>query len=146
MKKSDLIHGTKVLASINSEEWGDHEIIKYVHDEYDDYTLTGVVLDGPAKPGHVVVLWDDNDQDYELEEVDIKLLTLASERGNIEVEFKSYQKQIKEKMREAAKLVHEAGDLAKQAHARSLESMYDACRPLVSAMDDNGWRSSSWGC
>lgn len=146
MKKSDLTPGTAVLASVNDDEWGDNEIIEYRFDEYDDYTLTGVVVDKPAKDGHVIVLWDENDWDYEEEEVEIKLLTLASDRSEIEKEFKSVSKEIKEKMKEAARLVNEAGKLAKKAHAKSLESMYDASAPLVNAMDNNGWRSSSWGC
>jgi hypothetical protein len=146
MKKSDLTPGTAVLASVNDEEWGDSEVIKYVHNEYDDYTLTGVVVDKPASDGKVVVLWDENDWDYEEEEVEIKLLTLAEDRSAIEKEFKNLSKEIKEKMKEAARLVNEAGKLAKQAHAKSLESMWDATGPLINAMDNNGWRSSSWGC
>ena len=49
-------------------------------------------------------------------------------------------------MNEAAALVNEAGKLAKKAHVESLESMYSAVSPLVNAMDNNGWRSSSWSC
>lgn len=149
MKKSDLPPGTKVMASIDNHEYGDHKIIAFVFDgdEYDGaYTLTGVVLDKPAKEGHVFVSWDENYYDYTVEEVDIKLLSLESDLSNMEAEFKSYQTQIKAKIKEAVALIDEAGKLADKAHARSLESLYDITRPLINAMDRNGWRSSSWGC
>jgi len=146
MKKSDLKPGTAVLASVSDYEWGDREIINFVHNGYDDYTLTGVVVDKPAATGCVMVLWDENDFDYGEEVVEIKLLTLASDRSSIESEFKNFQVEIKEKLKEAAKLINEAGELADKAHAKSLESMHEATSPLVNAMDNNGWRSSSWGC
>ena len=134
------------MAGVNSEEYGDNEIVAYYHDEYGDYVLTGVVMDKPAGTGSVYVKFDDNDWDYDEEEVDCKLLVLESDLDQIEVEFKAVSEEIKKKMKEAAKLVNEAGKLAKKARAGSLESMYDAVGPLVSAMDNNGWRSSSWNC
>lgn len=155
MNKNDLKPGTKVIATVdNFDEYSSNEIIKYVHDEYGDNTLIGTVLDKAAKADHVFVSWDEsNDEfgnsiqhDFGEEEMDVNLLTLASDLDSIESEFKNYQKQIKKKLKEAAKLVNEAGELAEKAHARSLESMWEATSPLVSAMDANGWNSSSWGC
>lgn len=147
MKKSDLVPGTKVIVSFNDEEYSDHEMIMY-YPYSDDYNIaTGVVLDKPAPAGKVFVKWGENDQDLDdEEEVDIKLLTLDSDRSKIEQEFKDVTKQVKEKMKAAADLIHEAHKLAKKGHAKSLESMYDATAPLIGAMDSSGWRSSSWGC
>lgn len=137
--------GTRVIASINDADYSDGEIISYVHCDYDDYTLHGVVIDKLPHPGNVWVLWDENDHDIEEEEVDVSLLTLESDRSKIEEQFKVVQVQIKEKMAAAAGLVLEANALAESGHA-VLAQMYDSVRPLVSAMDSSGWRSSSWGC
>lgn len=152
MKKSDAKPGVKVLATYAPayEEYTDEEIVAYRYDPESYGDLVGVIRSKEAKPGHVWVKWiegeylDSIDEDGE-SEVDIKILMLESERSQIEEDFKKVSKEIKEKMKEAAKCVTEAGKLAKSAHA-SLESMYDECRPLVDAMDNNGWRSSSWGC
>jgi hypothetical protein len=153
MKKSDLPPGTKVLASVSDDEYGDNELVKYYYDQYGESTLTGTVVDNQAsdlKAGvkQVVVIWDENDwRDAEEGEiVNISMLTLESERSAIEKEFKVAAAAVKAKMTEAAKIVKEANTMAKAAHARSLESMWDACRPLVNAMDASGWNSSSWGC
>lgn len=153
MKKSEAKPGTKVLASYSAayEEYGDGEIIPYRYDgDGEDYgSLTGVIRTKEASPGKVWVKWIEGDYldslDEEESEVDLKLLILESDRSAIEQEFKKVSKEIKEKMKEAAKCVSEAGKLAKSAHA-NLQSMYDECRPLIDAMDNNGWRSSSWGC
>jgi hypothetical protein len=83
---------------------------------------------------------DDGEDD---EEVELKVLSLESERSQLDQEFKETVKLVKEKMQEAAKLVNEAGKLVKP---RRLERMSEAVNPLVDAMDNNGWRSSSWGC
>lgn len=148
MKKSDLVPGTKVLVSVDSEEYGDHEMIKYVYDGgYDDYTIVGTIQDKSAEAGKVFVQWDENDHlDLEEEEVEISLLTLASDRDQIELDFKAIAKLVKANMQDAARLIRESNKLAEKAHARSLADMYDAVRPLINAMDNSGWRSSSWGC
>jgi hypothetical protein len=143
MKKNDFKPGTRVLASINDEEYGDHEMFKYVYDSYEDYTITGTILDQPSKPGRVFVAWDDSDFDPE-GDVEIKLLTLESDKSDIEKDFKSVAKQVREKVKQAAALVREANKLAQKGHAKNLESM--GANELISAMDDSGWRSSSWGC
>jgi hypothetical protein len=156
MKKTDLTPGTKVIASIEyGDEWSDEEskIVRFRPDEYDDYTLVGVVRSKEAAPGKVYVKWiegeladDAEGEDSEGEEVDIKVLGLLSERTEMEKEFKAVQKQVKEKMKAAAALIKEAGKMADKAGLPSLANMYDVSSPLVDAMDNNGWRSSSWGC
>jgi hypothetical protein len=154
MKKSDAVPGTKVLASIRNDEFGDdgEQLVPFIFNEYGDSVLVGVIRSKKASPGKVWVKWidgdhdEDEEEDEEVEEVDLKILSLESDRAQLEKEFKLVSKQVKEKMKEAAKLVNEAGKLARQANAGDLESMYDASYPLINAMDRNGWRSSSWGC
>lgn len=158
MKKSEAKPGTKVLATYAPayEEYTDEQIVAYSYDPDAYGDLVGVIRSKEARPGHVWVKWiegeyldsldRDEDSDEDSMEIDLKILTLESDRDEIEKEFKGLQKQIKEKMKEAAKLVNEAGELAQKAHARSLESLWDASHPLIDAMDNNGWRSSSWGC
>lgn len=153
MKKSEAKPGIKVLASYSAayDEWSDGEVMPYRYDgEGEDYgSLVGVIRTKEASSGKVWVKWIEGDYldslDEDEMEVDLKILMLESERSEIEQEFKKVSKEIKEKMKEAAKLVNDAGKLAKQAHA-VLESMYDVTSPLIDAMDNNGWRSSSWGC
>lgn len=147
MKKSEAKPGTKVIATYRSDEWGDNSWVdKYVPDEYDDYTIIGVVRTEDPGEGNVKVTWIEGDMKDEAEEdVNPKVLSLLSDRSKLDEEFKAVEKEIKEKMKSAAALVREAGKLAKK-HGAELQSMYDAAGPLVSAMDDNGWRSSSWGC
>jgi predicted DNA-binding helix-hairpin-helix protein len=145
MKKNDFKPGTRVLASINDEEYGDNEMTKYVYDSYGYITITGTVLDKPSKPGRVFVAWDESDFNIDFEEdVEIKLLTLETDKSDIEKDFKSVAKQVREKVKQAAALVREANKLAQKGHAKNLESM--GANELISAMDDSGWRSSSWGC
>lgn len=148
MNKNKLTPGTKVIAALRFPEeydyYGEEKVVKFSSENTNDETLEGVVLDKPAAKGKVFVQWDDVD---EPDEVDIKVLSLASEKSDLEKEFKETEKAIKEKMKEAAALVKEANKLAQKAGVRYLAEMqYGAAGPLVNAMDDSGWRSSSWGC
>lgn len=148
MKKSELKPGTKVLACVPSDEWSDETIVKYFHNDWNETTLVGVVMDKPAKAGKVWIEWQECDHrggDDE-EEVDINILTLFSDLPEIEKEYKEAVKVIKKNMTEAAALINKSNKLAIAAHAKSLEDMYGATQPLVDAMDNAGWRSSSWGC
>lgn len=148
MKKSDLTPGTKVLATWDQPEWENGKIVKYRHDDYDDYTMTGVVSEKEAAAGKVFVKWEecdsadiDLDEDYE---IDIKLLTLFTDRSEIEKEFKELNKVLKAKMKEASALIKEAGKLAKEK-GYSLANL-DAGSDLYGAMDSAGWNTSSFGC
>lgn len=148
MNKNDLKPGVKVIAALRyPDEYdydGEEKLVKFRSEDTYDETMEGVVLDKPASKGKVFVSWDDVE---EPEEVDIKILTLLSQKNDLEKEFKEVEKTIKEKMKEAAALVKEANKMAKAAGVRHLADMqYGACSPLVDAMDNAGWRSSSWGC
>lgn len=149
MKKSECPPGTKVIAALQyGDEYSDDEpeVVKYTFDEYDDYTLVGVVRSKAASAGKVWVKWIEGERSDEEEEVSLKVLSLESEKDSLEKEFKAAEKVIKEKIKEAALIVKEANKMAQKAGARSLQDMYEAASPLVDAMDASGWRSSSWGC
>ncbi len=154
MKKSDAKPGTKVLATwagAFEEYYDDNAVIAYQYNDGDYGELIGVIRSKEASPGHVWVKWIDGDgldsvdADEDME-VDLNLLVLETEKSGIEKEFKNVSKAIKEKMKEAGKLVKEANLLSKKANLGSVAHLYDAVRPLVNAMDESGWRSSSWGC
>lgn len=148
MKKNELKPGTRIMACLPRDEWADESIVKYFHDDWDETTLLGTVIDKPASSGQVWVAWDESDHhfDSEEEEIDIDILTLESARPQIEKDYKALAKLIKQNMQDVAKIIRSSNKLAKRAHATSLADMYDAVSPLISAMDDSGWRSSSWGC
>lgn len=148
MKKSELKPGTKVMACAPREEWSSESTVKYFHDDWNETTLIGTILEKPAKPGKIWVAWDECDHrgESEEEEVKIDILTLESDLPKIEKDYKAAAKLIKENMKSAAALIAKSNKLAQAAHASSLESMYDAIQPLVDAMDNAGWRSSSWDC
>lgn len=148
MKKSEAKPGTKVIATYQyGDEYSDDTeegVVQYTANEYDDYTLIGVIRSQEAAAGKVWVKWIEGELTEEDDrEVELKVLSLESERSQLDKEFKEVERLIQAKMKEAAKLLSEAGKMAKP---RRLASMYDAVRPLVDAMDNNGWRSSSWGC
>lgn len=149
MKKSDLTPGTKVLATWDQPEWEDGKLVKYRHDDYDDYTLEGEVLDKEASAGKVFVKWNEGsgnaDIDYDKPyEIDVKLLTLFSDRSEIEKEFKELNKVLKAKMKEASAIIKEAGKLAREK-GYSLANL-GASSDLYDAMDSAGWQTSSFGC
>lgn len=150
MKKSEAKPGVRIIASLVYPDNYGYEpayVWYYTPNTYSEYVLTGVILDKEAEQdGCVVVQWDEGcDRDEEEEEIEIEILGLESNKSDLEKEFKAVEKKISAKMKEAAKLVREANEMAQAAGAPHLESM-DASYQLVSAMDDSGWRSSSWGC
>ena len=65
--------------------------------------------------------------------------------SQIEKDFEALEKQIKNKVKAAAKLLDEAQGLAQKQH-HNLSEMYNAYGPLYAAMDNAGWRTSSFGC
>lgn len=149
MKKSEAKPGVRVIASLIWPDYHGYEpayVGTYYPNSYGENVLTGVILDKEAAKGSVVVQWDEDcERDEEEEEVEIEVLSLESDKNELEKEFKVAEKAIKEKIKEAAKLVKEANKMAQEAGAPHLESMH-VTGELVNAMDDSGWRSSSWNC
>lgn len=150
MNKADAKPGVKVIASIDHGDEYDNDgpqVVRYHPDEcYGDNDLVGVILDKPAEKGKVFVKWEEGDFEEDEMELDLKVLSLESDKSALESEFKIAEKEIKAKMTEAANMVKEASKLAEKAGVRNLSEMYNAVRPLINSMDNSGWRSSSWGC
>jgi hypothetical protein len=148
MNKGDLKPGTRVMASVYHDDYGygGAEIIPYYIADCENYMITGTVTDAKTDRKQVFVAWDDHEYEIEDGPVDVELLTLESDQDRIEKEFEEVFEKVKEKMRQAAELISEAHEIALEGHAKDLASMYGAVSPLVNAMDNSGWRSSSWGC
>ena len=64
----------------------------------------------------------------------------------LEKEYRKIEKEIKNKIKSAAKLIIEANNMAHTSNVGPLADMYDAISPLYSAMDQSGWNTSSFGC
>jgi hypothetical protein len=80
------------------------------------------------------------------EEADLMLEADAkSALNDLEDAFNKLQDELKVKIVEAANLIKEAGDIAEE-HGEELAEMHDATDPLLSAMDNAGWRTSSLSC
>lgn len=101
----------------------------------------------PKSPGMVMVEWD-----YPAGEITkVSVTTLMTEaeaeaaKAKLEDDFEALQDQLRDKLQQAADLINEAQKEA-QAHGHSLVDMYDATSPLMDALDEAGWRTSSLGC
>lgn len=70
---------------------------------------------------------------------------LTKEKEKLEEEFDSAANQIQEKLAKAAKLISESASLAEGA-GTDLQSLYEETRPLMRALDDAGWSTSSMRC
>jgi hypothetical protein len=70
---------------------------------------------------------------------------ILHEAERLEREFAEVEEQVTSKLNEAAKLVSEAAVLATKK-GLDLQEMYDAVNSLERAMENAGWRTSSWRC
>lgn len=75
----------------------------------------------------------------------VEISRLNDEQSKLDAEFDKVKGQISLKMKVAADAINEASDLAK-LHNKELYSLYDETRTLVSALEHNGWRTSSMNC
>lgn len=120
------------------------------HDEYEDGNdlargevksinkdgTFSVKLDGTwHKPNPVKLIASALITEVEAEEILSKL----------EAEFEVWAGPIRKKLKQAGKLLKEAGELADK-QGRDLTEMWDITGPLISAMDEIGWRTSSLTC
>ena len=119
------------------------------HCEYegDDDTSRGVVKE--IKGDKYLVKWDPEWSYPNPSEVYAKDLVSEEEAEQIlaklEAEYEVWAGPIREKIEEAAKLLSEAGKLAEK-QKRDLAEMHEIVSPLLGAMDDIGWRTSSLSC
>lgn len=142
MKKSGKVRKFKVDERVAQceEEWNPDE----------DTTLYGRVVGYNETNGRVFVKWDGSyykdKLPYEVSEEDL-LTEKEAERENarLEKEYNKFAKPIEKKLEQAAKLLREANEIADE-HGKDLSQMHDLVGPLVSAMDDAGWRTSALWC
>lgn len=112
------------------------------------YNRAGTVIGPvPKSPGMVMVEWD-----YPQGEITkVSASTLITEEEaeatklKLEDDFDSLQKQLHDKLQQAAELISEAAEQARK-HGHDLSEMYDTIDPLMDALDNAGWCSSSLGC
>lgn len=151
MNKGDLKPGDKVITSLDCDEWDTYGLTDYFYDKYEETTLFGEVLSKKAGRGKVWVRWDQErgvgrDRTDEEEEIDTSLLCLESEISEIEKDFKNVEAEVKAKLEAAAELVREANQIVLDKRVAKNLSDFGNTYALVDAMDDSGWRSSSWSC
>lgn len=71
---------------------------------------------------------------------------LEDEQSRLEREFEEAKTSIEEKLNAAAKLIDEAAAIANSKDVSMLDDMYVETRALERAMENAGWRTSSWHC
>jgi hypothetical protein len=124
--------------------------------QHDETTRRGVILtesrvDALTGEEKVYVKWDhERYRQPNPEEVLTQKLLLEDvgdvKLASLEAEWNEAESKVKENLREAAELINAASEVASQVGCDSLLDMYDAIRPLYSAMDNAGWNTSSFGC
>jgi hypothetical protein len=126
----------------------DQSLEKYNLDE--ENSTRGIVVAQSPKEGKILVQWTTNYyKKGKIEEVDS--ISLCSEveaeekLTKLEAEFNVWSDQAKEKVAAAAQLLREAGEIT-QSHGHALVEVYDLTGPLIRAMDDCGWNTSSFNC
>jgi len=103
--------------------------------------------------GIVIVEWDSGNinkqslssllTEAEGLERDIKL---KAEQEALEAEWVAVSVEIEKKIKEAAELINQASSLAKDKGRSLSYDMYEEIYPLMSALDNAGWRTSSLSC
>ena len=71
---------------------------------------------------------------------------LLDEQAEVEREFEEAKEAIGKKLAAATKLINEAATIASEKDVDILGSMYEDTRELEYAMENAGWRTSSWHC
>lgn len=123
---------------------------------HEDDRLRGVVLADPrvdviTGEEKVYVKWDRTPwRGTNPEEVLTESLLLEADGdtkySELEAEWNKAEAAVTLKLKEAASLISEAAALAEEVGCDDLTQMYEAVRPLYSAMDSAGWNSSSFSC
>lgn len=139
MKKTFEV-GTRVV-------WLERSDLK-THNEYEDDVTRGEVK-SIGEDGKYSVKWDDSWVTPNLGKHDASELINEDEADKIlsklEKEFEEWAGPIREKMEAAATLLEEAAKMASKKK-RDLTEMHELTAPLINAMDDIGWRTSSLSC
>lgn len=148
----------------NKFKQGDTVILGYDQDdEYCKYNFTddiellkGSILDQSASESTVIIQLDAESANELLTyfslnaldpfEISKDFLLLESEYLSLDEARELSKKEISKKIKNAASLILEAQEIADKNQLGYLNEMWELVRPLVSAMDQSGWSSSSWGC
>lgn len=132
MSENKFVPGALVVAL-----WDDCDFEYTAYSAADHYgdndfmLLSGVVLEGTASEGHVIVHWDDTlgfdygDDDVTSEEVPTEILMLESEQAPLEEEFNKTYSLIEDKLSKACELIAEADAIA-ETMGTSLYELDDA--------------------
>lgn len=118
---------------------------KLKFNQYEDSTKYGTII--ALDVGVLEVKWDFSWVKFN----NLKLENLVPEEeyrqkyNELELEFNTESDKIKLKMEEASELILEASLSAKKL-GFNLVDMYDAVNPLLRAMDNVGWSTSSLNC
>ena len=119
------------------------------HNEYEDDDCTRGVVKAVGEGGLVTVKWDSKWMEPRTQSIHSNKLISEAEANQIlsklEAEYEAWAGPIKAKIKEAAKLLDEAGDLADDQN-RNLAEMHEVVGPLIRSMDNLGWRTSSLSC
>lgn len=116
-------------------------------DEYED-TTRGTVKTVDTE-GRLSVKWDDKWHNEKPVKLSPDALISEEEanqiRSKLEAEYEVWAGPIREKMQQAGQLLAEAGELAAK-QKKDLAEMHEIISPLLEAMDDLGWSTSSLSC
>jgi hypothetical protein len=133
------------------DEGGRDFVLRY--DEYNEPAY-GTITEIDEEHSYVLtVRFDGRDStetiDLEYAEED-EIILLAEDKmkskwSSLEKTFKEIQKDIRDKTKEAAKLLRQANKIALKS-GNSLADISGVVGDLYSAMDECGWRTSSFGC
>lgn len=139
-KKKKLEVGSRVV-------WLNHSNLE-TYNEYEDDTTRGTV-ESINEHGDLFVKWDDSWWNAEPKAIQPEDVISEEEADKIlsklEKEYEVWAAPIRKKMESAAKLLREAGELADKQD-KNLSEMHEIVGPLISAMDQIGWRTSSLSC
>ena len=120
-------------------------------EEYNDdgsYTQEGIVQE-IHKSGKCLVKWDKGWEKGNTAGVEPDDLVSEEEAEKIldtlEKEYDAWANPIKNKMKQAAKLLQEADELAAKQD-KNLTDMHNIVIPLLEAMENLGWSTSSLSC
>lgn len=138
------------VSEATSQSYDDYESIRVPLRWDPDSDPNVGVVQAILPDGRVFVKWDSEWANRNSRPVEASELMLEADAvallAQLEVEFNVAEAEIKIKIKEVAKGIREANALAEKT-GRTLSDMHGLVRgELYGAMDDAGWRTSSFGC
>jgi len=137
----------KATSEYYEDEYSGKQIVPLRYDP-DNGLYLGEITDISAK-GKITVKWDGRYRDTEVLEAK-DLITEAEGKARyseLEAEFHEIERQVAEKVGQVAQGIREANELARKTGRPLAQMSYNIIyRTLYDAMDDAGWRTSSFGC